>query len=74
MSNLLFTVVPIEQQETIIGGRNIKARANNVNDIQVKGNNNVVVVVNNITIINIIINVIICSCGGGRKHRSRRFS
>jgi hypothetical protein len=67
MSNLLFTTVPIEQQETIIGG----LADVNIGDIKALQNN--VQIYNQITIINIMFNFFIYPRCQNRKSRRRKF-
>ncbi|OBQ15571.1 hypothetical protein [Anabaena sp. AL93] len=70
MSNLLLTTVPIEQQETIIGGGGSGVNISDINALGIGENN---VVFNNITIINMIFNFFIYPLSQNRKHRRCKF-
>ncbi|MTJ52890.1 hypothetical protein FJR38_09620 [Anabaena sp. UHCC 0253] len=69
MSNVLFSNVPIEQQETIIGG----VGDVNIGDINTQGKNNVVTTINNITIINMMFNFFLYPRSPNRKNRRCKF-
>ncbi len=72
MSNLLFTTVPIEQQETIIGGV-ADVNIGDLNNINAQGKNNIIAIQNNITVINMIFNFFIYPSASRRKHHRGRF-
>ena len=72
MSNLLFTTVPIEQQETIIGGV-ADVNLGDLNKINAQGKNNIIAIQNNITVINMIFNFFIYPRSQNRKHRRCKF-
>ena len=69
MSNSLFTRVPIDQQETIIGG----VADIIIGNINTQGNNNVIAMSNNITIINMIFNFFIYPRPRSRKRGHCKF-
>lgn len=72
MSNLLFTTVPIEQQETIIGGV-ADVNLGDLNKINAQGKNNIIAIQNNITVINMIFNFFIFPRSQSKKHRRYQF-
>ncbi|MBO1064964.1 MULTISPECIES: hypothetical protein [Nostocales] len=72
MSNLLFTTLPIEQQETIIGGV-ADVNLGDLNKINAQGKNNIIAIQNNITVINMIFNFFIYPPFQNRKYRRCKF-